>query len=844
MTTMMEQFLQECRELLERAGAGLLALEKSPGDGEVLDELFRSMHTMKGASGLFDIQPFTAVVHAAEDTLDAVRDGRAQIEPETIDVLLAALDQIGRWLDDLEARGALGQGAREAGQELSDRLRRLLDAATGAGAVMAEGPGGGADAAANGTHGQDAAPDWLAALPASTRGALARECADGQPLCCLEYVPHTHVFFSGDDPLFTVLQLPGLRWLGIEPVRPWPPLDELDPFACALRFRAMLACDPGAAAHDLRYVDDQIVLSLLREPRALDGPGEEAGSAGRPAPDADERRLALQLVERQRLMLQMPTEPDIWPGRAASAANVLRCIAARVGAGAVEPAQIDAALDETLKARSEAPLNDIGRALSAALLAGGPVAAQDDGTGAALAVAADTPRRRWDDPPPGASRKATAIKVDQERIDSLMNLAGELIVAKNALSFLARRAEQVYGAAEMGKEIKGQYEVINRIADDLQTAVMQVRMVPVAHVFQRFTRLVRDLSRRLDKQIRLDVTGEDTEADKTVVEELADPLVHLLRNAIDHGLETPAERQDAGKPAEGVIRLSARQVDDRVLIEVADDGRGIDVEKVKRKALARGLLDEAQAAEISERDALQLIMEAGLSTAEQVSELSGRGVGMDVVRNMVRQTGGTIAIDSAPGAGTSVTISLPLSMAVHRIMMVDVVSETFGIPIDCIVETVRVPSGAIHRHKRNETIVLRDRLIPLCRLRQELEIVPDEGAVPGDGTAAGNGHRNGHGNGAGNGHGNVPGNGDGAGSAGRLGTGACGGQDDEESVLVVNVGGTEVGLVVDGVRSDVETIIKPLEGILATMRQYSGAALLGDGSVLLVLNVRELTGCR
>jgi two-component system chemotaxis sensor kinase CheA len=793
--TLLSQFLSESRDLLEQASRGFLALEKAPDDPAVINELFRSVHTMKGASGLFDIAPFTAVVHAAEDLLDAVRNGRVALLAEMTDLFLEALDRIAQWLDDLEANGALGEGAGETGRTLSGRLRAFLGGDNQppqpAPAVITQ-------------AGERAALPWLKELPAEVLAGLVAELAAGRgPLCALEYTPHEQAFYSGDDPLFTVLQLPGRRWFEAQPVTPWPALEDFDPFRCNLRFRAIVAADRAALAHQLRYVEDQATLVEL----AATDLAEAAGAGARHSAQALPAELlapALDILDSQRQMLETPADPETWPGRIQSIGTVLRRLLDHLeSAGAGLVPRLETALAEAGKTRSVAPLIEVIDAARALLE---PCA----GEGAnGPAAGGELPRRRWDDPPaaePGKeARKAAAIKVDQERIDALMNLAGELIVAKNSLPFLARRAEDVYGSRLMAREIKAQYDVINRIADDLQTAVMQVRMVPVAHVFQRFNRLVRDLARRLEKQIRLEIEGEETEADKTVVEELADPLVHLLRNAIDHGLEAPADRRLAGKPEEGVLRLKARQADDRVIIEISDDGRGIDVDKVKRKALERGLIDEALFASISDQDALQLIMEAGLSTADQVSDLSGRGVGMDVVRSMVRRTGGTITLDSEPGRGTRVTISLPLSMSVHRVMMIDVDRDIFGVPIESIVESVRVPAAGIHRHKTHETIVLRDRLIPLCRLRQVLDL----------GNGAGNGSASGHGRGGG-----------------------------EESVLVVNVGGAEVGLVVDNFRSGIDIIIKPLDGILAGLRQYSGAALLGDGSVLLVLNLRELIRCR
>ena len=384
--------------------------------------------------------------------------------------------------------------------------------------------------------------------------------------------------------------------------------------------------------------------------------------------------------------------------------------------------------------------------------------------------------------------------MDLERIDALMDLVGELVVAKNALPYLARRAEDVHGARELAREIKAQHAVIHRVTEALQAAVMQVRMIPLSHVFQRFPRLVRDLSRRLGKPIRLVVEGEEAEADKNVVEDLAEPLVHLLRNACDHGIEPPDEREAAGKPREGTVRLRAVAHDDHVVIEVSDDGRGMDPAVIRRKAYEKGVIGEQELESLDDQAALQLIFAPGFSTAERVSDVSGRGVGMDAVRAMVRRVGGEVRVHSVPGAGTTVRLVLPLSVAVSQVMIVEAGGQHFGVPVEAIRETVRVPAADIHRVKDREAVVLRDRLVPVHRLHRLLGL--EEGERP-----------------------------------------------EEEALLVVRVDGETAALVVDRFHEGVDVIQKPLEGVMAHFTIYAGTALLGDGRVLLVLNLRELLRC-
>ena len=386
------------------------------------------------------------------------------------------------------------------------------------------------------------------------------------------------------------------------------------------------------------------------------------------------------------------------------------------------------------------------------------------------------------------------LKVDQERVDRLMNLIGELVVCKNALPFLARRAEQVHGSREMSREIKDQYAVIDRLAQEMQGAIMQVCMIPVAEVFERFPRLVRDLARKLDKRIELVIEGEETAADKTIIEALADPLLHIVRNAIDHGIEPAAQREAAGKPPGATLRLSASQEGDQVVIEVADDGRGIDPALVRRAAVDKGVIDAAQAERLSDQEAVNLIFRAGFSTVSQVSDLSGRGVGMDVVRTTVDRLSGTVGVVSVVGEGTRVRLTLPLSMAITRVMTVEAAGTLFGIPMEMIAETVRLDPARVRAIKQAETFVQRDEVVPLRRLADLLGMP----ALPPDD------------------------------------------QQLHPAVLVVRVGGAPLGLVVDRFREGMDVILKPMDGVLAGLRGYAGTALLGDGSVLLVLDLKEL----
>ncbi len=776
--SLLEQFVSETRDLLEEIARGLLELEKNPGDAEGVNAVFRAAHTIKGSSGLFEgAAPLTRVVHAAEDVLDAVRDGRLTLDPDRVDLLLEAFDRVNQWVDDLEASEALPAGAEGVARELSGRLRALLDGAPEAGT---EPPGEGSVTGPGAGEGQDP-PDWIERVPQDVLDAVrARAEAEGTRVVAVEYEPDEACFFRGDDPLLTVRNTPGRAWVRVEPLGPWPEPAVLDPFRCALRFRVLACADPEAVREHYRYVEDQVRIAVVPPGRAGVEPDGPAGTAG---PDEAEQRAARELLESQVRALRSARDPEIRDGVVASARAVAERALGVLGA--------DRGVAQTRDPEA------LAEAIEGILARAAPEPAPEEAAGQ------EAPRPAEPAAGPTAAapepRRLRHLKVDQERIDALMDLVGELVVAKNSLPFLARRAEHEFEVRELARQIKAQYGVINRIAEDLQWAVMRVRMVPVSHVFQRFPRLVRDLSRKLGKRIELVIEGEETEADKNVVEDLAEPLVHLIRNAVDHGIEPPGEREAQGKPSHGTIRLRAVQRDDQVVIEVSDDGRGIDPDAVKRKAYERGLIDEERLETLGEQEALQLVFLPGFSTADGVSDVSGRGVGMDVVRAMVERTGGSVALESRKGMGTTVRLSLPLSMAVTRVMMVDAGGETFGIPMESVIETVRVPASRVRTVQGAEAVVWRDRVLPLYRLAGVLGL---------------NGHR------------------------------PHGREDAEEAVLVASVGGEPVGLVVERFHEGVDVLVKPLEGIMAGFRIYTGTAILGDGRVLLVLDLKELLSCR
>ena len=520
---------------------------------------------------------------------------------------------------------------------------------------------------------------------------------------------------------------------------------------------------------------------------AFEGLGEEA------ALTTLETALAQALEQDSPLPLRAWLEEQGAPYLAAIANADADTTAAFDANAASGLAAVSASLADPAASAASASAAVAASAAAASTLAGAAQSAPESAQASASVSAQAAPRkfgRRLED----SYATPSSIKVDQAKIDTMMNLIGEMIVAKNALPYLAARAEKVFGVRDLAREIKGQYSTIHRIADEMQDAIMQIRLLPVSFVFQRFPRLVRDTANKLGKEVHLVMEGESTEADKNVIESLADPLVHIIRNSLDHGLETAEERRAAGKPPAGQLSIRARSESDRVVIEIADDGRGIDPEIMRRKAYEKGIIDEQTLERLTDQEAVNLVFAAGFSTAAAVSDLSGRGVGMDVVRNAVAQVNGSIDLKSESGKGTRLRLSLPLSMAVSNVMIIQSAGQRFGIAMEAVAETVRVPETSIQTIKQQKTTVLRGRVMPLMALNDLLGL--GEPQVAND--------------------------------------------DRELAVLVVRIENDFLGIIVDDCLETVDIILKPLAGFLGNIKGYAGSALLGDGSVLLVINPRGL----
>jgi two-component system chemotaxis sensor kinase CheA len=639
MDELLDQFLIEGRELVQLASDDLLALERDPADTARIDSAFRAIHTLKGSVGLFDLAPMSAAMHAAEDLIGALRDGRLAADRATIDVLLECIGATELWIDGLARTGVLPPGAAEQGGRLTAALRAPL----GTGAAQAV---------------SSAATDWLPAL-------LARHPDPGQGLTALRYTPARDCFFLGDDPMALVRTVPGLVALHVEPSEPWV-LENFDPFACSLVIEALSTAPADAVSGIFRFVADQTAIVAV------------------PASDS--------------------------------------------------------------------------------------AAAQD--------YTQDTALR--------------TLRVDAARVDAMVDIVGELIVAKNGLAHLI--AQAAIAAPALAKALSASHADIERLVGEMHRAVMGARMVKLNRTMRRFPRLVRDIAGKLGRQIEFDISGDDIEADRAIVDGLYEPLLHMLRNAIDHGIETADARLAAGKPAIGRVALDISREADQIVIAVTDDGAGIDPVQLRQVAKTRRIASDAAIDALGDAAVLELLFVPGFSTAAAVTDISGRGVGMDSVRTAVTALGGAVTITSRHGAGSTVCLRLPQAVAITTIVIVRVGDERFGVPIDTIAETARIALADLQSVPGGVAFVLRDRTIPLLHLTDLLHLKPGV----------------------------------------RTGTHA--------KILIVSIGDQLAGVAVDGFDDRSDVLLRPLSGLLAGVPGLLGAALLGDGRVLMVLDLPGLIG--
>lgn len=383
------------------------------------------------------------------------------------------------------------------------------------------------------------------------------------------------------------------------------------------------------------------------------------------------------------------------------------------------------------------------------------------------------------------------VKIDQESIDSMMNIVGELLVAKNSLPYLAQSVDEM-DTTMISRAIMEKYAFINRLSEQLQDLIMSMRMLPISYVFDRYPKLVRDISKKLGKKVRLEMEGGDTKLDKNMIEMLADPMIHIMRNSLDHGVEDPDTRTKKGKPPEGNVTLSAYAQSDKIIIEIKDDGAGINVEKVANKVLEKGLMSIEQLDALSDDERAELVLLPGLSTVDEISEYSGRGVGMDVVKKSIEGFGGAISIRTVPNQGTTITLAIPVSLAVTSLLHVSMSNIHYGFPMDSVSETVKIDRSEIEFLHSEPFVYIRGEVIPLLFIKSML----DEQELEGK----------------------------------------------ELPIVVLNIKGNLLAVVVNELHGQLDVVQKPLEGVMEEHPIFSGTSLLGNGQIIMVIDPLGLLG--
>lgn len=680
----MGMFLEESREHLQTLNRCVLDLENDPGNLSVLDEIFRSAHTIKGMSATMGFTAIAELTHEMENILDFLRKGELKATHDIIDTIFKCVDT----LEQLTENVANNNDVSIDVKPLLTRLNALA-------------------------KGETVTPPAIVAAP----------------------VP---------SPIEAVVQESDLVLTD----------SETD--------IARIAQDQGMHCFDLRISLRQGCLLKSARVYMIMNALEELGDVLRAIPPVDELEkenfdYSFQLLltthaemEKVQHTLLGISEVDSVQVIPVNVAGLPKFISQSELEKQADPAHAAVSGDKTAPVVSSAAATTVNNVQNDKKLKSGQ-----------------------------------SVRVDIDKLDTLLNLVGELVINKT-------RLEQI-GITHRLADLVETIEQMDRVTTDLQSVVMKVRMVPVGQVFNRFPRMVRDLSRELNKEVNLIIQGEETELDRTVIDEIGDPLVHLLRNAIDHGIEKPGERQTNGKNPVGEIRLIARHEGNNVIIMVEDDGKGINADTIKRIAINKGLITQVEADKMEAIDAVRLVFLPGFSTAEVVTDVSGRGVGMDAVKNKIESLGGMVDVETKINEGSKFKIRLPLTLAIIQALLINVSEEIYAIPLGSIDSTINITQDDIKTIQSQEVILLRGQIIPIIRLANVLN-VPN--------------HSN--------------------------------NEQEELFVVIVHMGDHRAGIIVDGLIGQQEIVIKSLGKMLAGIKVMAGATILGNGQVALILDIGAL----
>ncbi|MBP2629382.1 MAG: chemotaxis protein CheA [Firmicutes bacterium] len=678
----MGMFLEESREHLQTLNSCLLELEHNPEDPSVLNEIFRSAHTIKGMSATMGYTEIAELTHEMENVLDLLRKNQLKVNEDIVDTIFKCVDTLEQMVESIASE-------TEHGVDVSTLVKKLVSIAKGESAPVS-----------------NAKPEVEKAT--NNIGVIQKNSVE----------------LNDTD----IAVLNKAKTSGLQPFEIKITLSE----TCLLK---------SARAYIIMNALDEIGEVIKTVPPSEDLEQENF--------DQSFEIIFITSNEKAKVQETLLSVSEV----------------ANVEVNSLDIGVTEEAVEKKQEVTTAAPVTLP--------------------TEAKIAPAKAVPSKVQG---PGMDKKVKggqSVRVDIEKLDSLLNLVGELVINKT-------RLEQI-GITHRLTELVETIEQMDRVTTDLQSVVMKVRMVPVGQVFNRFPRMVRDLSRELNKEINLTIEGEETELDRTVIDEIGDPLVHLIRNSLDHGVEHPDERIAKGKEATGEVRLIARHEGNNVIIMVEDDGKGINPNVIKGKAVEKGLISQEDADKMDDNEAVRLVFLPGFSTADVITDVSGRGVGMDVVRSKIESLGGLIDVETKIDQGSKFKIRLPLTLAIIQALLVKVHAEIYAIPLGNIDSTINITLDDIKTIQNKEVILLRGQIIPIIRLADVLN-VPETNDTEGN----------------------------------------------ELFVVVVHMGEQKAGIIVDNLIGQQEIVIKTLGNLLTGIKVIAGATILGNGQVALILDVGTL----
>lgn len=767
---LLKDYFSESEQMVDNLESNILAIEQDPNNHDAIDEIFRAAHTLKGNSATVEFTEISHFAHTMEDLLDEVRSDRVKVTEDVVDTLLTALDVI---KDMLESRTNGGIYDKSV-DEISEKIRSMIPDGSGktkaAPASPAAAPAKPAAAAA-----PVASSQTVVAIPEYELAELKQDCTGGQKLWSVTVV------FDENNPMNSVggIQVYATLKNHGTVLKTVPDFDDLykDEFYKEVVYY-LASTNSAEQLEDVAFISD---VTLSVDAKCLDDAVSKDSISSSSSESAPAPQVAAPAAPAK-------TETASAPAVSASTENTAKA----------EPA----------KAPAKAPAKSA--------------------------------------PATGHAQQSSTLRVDSKRIDYLLNLISETVITKAsfnqsatqladmlvnfqtldasfkekvrkmfeqlpqyldeiqngvAVKDIKNNITQEFGDIanyfdsfetkfkDLNSKFHSSTQNLGRIAGELQEGVMKIRMVPISQIFDRFPRVVRDLQKDLHKKVTLQIEGEETELDKTVIDDLMDPIMHCVRNSVDHGIESPDKRKAAGKDETGTVLLKAANEGNMIIIDVVDDGGGIDVEKVKAKAVQRGLIHPNKV--LNDQEAAQLIFMPGFSTAEKITNVSGRGVGLDVVKNMIDKLNGTVNVTTEKGKGSKFSIRLPLTLAIIQGLLVRVGREVYSIPIASVIESVRVKKSEINTIDNYEVLNVRNEVISVLRLSRLFNIKTNE---------------------------------------------------EGEYCFVVIVGSQEkkIGIMVDNLIGEEDVVIKPLRDQFTQSPGIAGASILGDGSVSLIIDVNQL----